>query len=94
MIRTNENEIFHNAIVRSIVVCGAPPLKKKGRRILLVDHDQRTSYVICLILKLNGYNVEYYADPKSILPQLQSSEYDLILLSLKSIETNYLELYN
>jgi DNA-binding response OmpR family regulator len=64
------------------------PLKKK-RRILLVDHDKRTSYIISLILKLNGYDVEYYADPKSMLSQLQSSAYDLILLSLASIETNY-----
>jgi DNA-binding NtrC family response regulator len=70
----------------------APPLKKK-RRILLVDNDQRTSYIVSLILKLNGYDVEYYADPKSMLSQLQSTVYDLILLSLASIETNYLELY-
>jgi DNA-binding response OmpR family regulator len=77
----------------------APPLKKKknkkGRRILLVDNDKRTSYMISLILKLNGYYVEYYPDPKSMLSQLQGSVYDLILLSLASIETNYcIELYN
>ncbi len=71
------------------------PLKKKRRRILLVDNDKRTSYIISLILRLNGYDVEYYADPKSMLSQLQSSAYDLILLSLTSIETNYfLGLYN
>jgi DNA-binding NtrC family response regulator len=68
---------------------------KKKRRILLVDNDKRTSYIISLILKLNGYDVEYYTEPKSMLSQLQSSTYDLILLSLTSIETNYyLELYN
>jgi DNA-binding NtrC family response regulator len=74
----------------------APPLKKnKRRRILLVDNDKRTSYIISLILKLNGYDVEYYADPKSMLSQLQGSVYDLILLSLASIERNYcVELYN
>ena len=38
--------------------------------------------------------MEYYADPKSMLSQLQDSVYDLILLSLTSRETNYLELYN
>lgn len=65
-----------------------PPLKKK-RRILLVDNDKRTSYIISLILKLNGYDVQYYPDPKTMLSQLQSSAYDLILLSLASIETNY-----
>jgi DNA-binding response OmpR family regulator len=75
-------------------VYGALPLKKRRRRILLIDNDQRTSYMICLILKLNGYDVQYYADPKSMLSQLQSSLYDLILLSLKSIETSYLELYD
>jgi DNA-binding response OmpR family regulator len=69
-------------------------LLKKKKRILLVDNDQRTSYMVCLILKLNGYDVEYYPDPKSMLSQLQSSVYDLILLSLASSETNYLELYN
>ncbi len=70
-----------------------PPLNKK-RRILLVDNDQRTSYIISLILKLNGYDVGYYADTKSMLSQLQGSAYELILLSLTSVETNYLELYN
>jgi DNA-binding response OmpR family regulator len=72
----------------------APLLKKKRRRrILLVDNDQRTSYIICLILKLNGYDVEYYADSKSMLLELQNSLYDLILVSLTSIETNYIEFY-
>jgi DNA-binding NtrC family response regulator len=69
--------------------------KKKGRRILLVDNDKRTSYIISLILKLNGYDVEYYPDPKSMLSQLQGGVYDLVLLSLVSIETNYyIEIYN
>jgi DNA-binding NtrC family response regulator len=71
----------------------ASSLKKK-RKILLVDNDARTSYMISLILKLNGYEVEYYADSKPILSQLQNSVYDLMLISLASIETNYLELYN
>ena len=69
------------------------PLKGK-RTILLVDNDQRTSYMISLILKLNGYNVEYYEDPKSVLSRLHSRMYDLILVSLTSIETNCIELYN
>jgi len=61
---------------------------------LLIDKDQRSSYIISLILKLNGYNVEYYADAKSVLSRLRSRTYDLILLSLTSIETNYIELYH
>ncbi|HYY66782.1 MAG TPA: response regulator [Nitrososphaeraceae archaeon] len=71
----------------------ASSLKKK-RKILLVDNDPRTSYIISLILKLNGYDVEYYPDPKAMLSQLHNSVYDLILLSLSSAKTNYLELYN
>ncbi len=44
---------------------------------------------------MNGHDVEYYPDPKSMLSQLQGSVYDLVLLSLVSIETNYYtELYN
>lgn len=69
------------------------PLKEK-RTILLVDNDQRTSYMVSLILKLNGYNVEYYEEPKPVLSQLHSRMYDLILVSLTSTETNCIELYN
>jgi DNA-binding response OmpR family regulator len=69
------------------------PLKEK-RTILLVDNDQRTSYIISLILKLNGYNVEYYEEPKPIFSRLHSRMYDLILVSLTSTETNCIELYN
>jgi DNA-binding response OmpR family regulator len=43
---------------------------------------------------LNGYDVDYYADPKPVLSQLHNCMYDLILLNLTSIETNYIELYN
>ena len=71
----------------------APPLKKK-KRILLIDNDPRSAYIISLILKLNGYEVEFYADPNAMLLQLHSKAYHLILVSLSSIKTNYLELYN
>ena len=50
--------------------------------------------MISLILKLNGYEVEFYADPKAMLLQLHNKAYDLILVSLSSTKTNYLELYN
>jgi DNA-binding NtrC family response regulator len=70
------------------------PLRKKRITILLIDNDQRSSYIISLILKLNGYDVEYYADPKSILSRLRTCMYDLILLSLSSTEINYNELYH
>jgi DNA-binding response OmpR family regulator len=69
------------------------PLKKKNR-ILLVDNDPRSAYMISLILKLNGYEVEFYTDPKAMILQLHSRAYDLILVTLSSTKTNYLELYN
>jgi DNA-binding NtrC family response regulator len=50
--------------------------------------------MISLILKLNDYEVEFYTDPKAMLLQLHSRAYDLILVSLSSTKTNYLELYN
>lgn len=71
-----------------------PALKKNQGRILLVDNDPRSSYIVSLILKLNGYHVDYYADSKSMLSKLQSGAYDLIMLTLESIKTNYLELYS
>jgi DNA-binding response OmpR family regulator len=69
-------------------------LLNEKRTILLIDNDQRSSYIISLILKLNGYDVDYHADPKPVLSKLRSRMYDLILLNLTSIETNYIELYN
>ncbi len=89
--RRNRKEIFQNAIAYSGSV--ASPLKKK-KRILLIDNDPRSAYMISLILKLNGYEVEFYADPKDMLLQLHNKAYDLILVSLSSTKTNYLELYN
>lgn len=71
----------------------ASPLKKK-KRILLIDNDPRSAYMISLILKLNGYEVEFYADPKAMLLQLHNKAHDLILVSLSSTKTNYLEFYN
>ena len=50
--------------------------------------------MISLILKLNGYEVEFYADPKDMLLQLHNKAYDLILVSLSSTKTNFLGLYN
>jgi DNA-binding NtrC family response regulator len=69
-------------------------LLNEKRTILLIDNDQRSSYIISLILKLNGYNVDYQVDPKPVLSHLHNRMYDLILLTLTSINTNYLELYN
>jgi DNA-binding NtrC family response regulator len=69
-------------------------LLKEKKRILLMDNDPRSAYIISLILKLNGYKVEFYADPKAMLLHLHNKAYDLILVSLSSIRTNYLELYN
>ena len=71
----------------------ASPLKKK-KRILLIDNDPRSAYMISLILKLNGYEVEFYADPKAMLLQLHNKAYDLILVSLSTTKTNFLGLYN
>jgi DNA-binding NtrC family response regulator len=89
--RRNGREIFQNAIAYSGSV--ASPLKKR-KRILLIDDDSRSAYIISLILKLNGYEVEFYADPKAMLLQLHNKAYDLLLVSLSSTKTNYLELYN
>ena len=89
--RRNGKQSFQNAIAYNGSV--ASPLKKK-KRILLIDDDPRSAYIISLILKLNGYEVEFYADPKAMLLQLHNKAYDLLLVSLSSTKTNYLELYN
>ena len=89
--RRNGKEIFQNAIAYSGSVASA---LKKRKRILLIDDDSRSAYIISLILKLNGYEVEFYADPKAMLLQLHNKAHDLILVSLSSTKTNYLELYN
>ena len=77
-----------------MVVWHVASLLKKKKRILLIDNDPRSAYMISLILKLNGYEVEFYADPKAMLLQLHNKAHDLILVSLSSTKTNYLEFYN
>jgi CheY-like chemotaxis protein len=66
------------------------PLK---RRILLVDDDPNTSYILSMILKLNDFDVIPYTDPERALEDFGKNLYDLALLEVRMSKMNGFELY-
>jgi len=51
----------------------------RGRRILLVDDDEDTRYLHCMMLSRAGYTVDTAADGEEAWKMLLSSSYDLLL---------------
>jgi CheY-like chemotaxis protein len=63
------------------------------RRILLVDDDPNTSYILSMILKLNDFDVIPYTDPERALEDFGKNLYDLALLEVRMSKMNGFELY-
>jgi CheY-like chemotaxis protein len=63
------------------------------RRILLVDDDLNTSYILSMILKLNDFDVIPYTDPQRALADFGKDLYDLALLEVRMSKMNGFELY-
>lgn len=63
------------------------------RRVLLVDNDPNTSYILTMILKLNDFDVSTHTDPEQALADFGKDLYDLLLLEVKMSKMNGFELY-
>jgi CheY-like chemotaxis protein len=63
------------------------------KRILLVDDDPNSSYILSMILKLNGFDVIPYTDPEQALTDFGKDLYDLLLLEVRMSKMNGFELY-
>src|SRR6185503_15109427 len=63
------------------------------RKILLIDHEPASSYMITMLLKLNDYDVVPYFEPDSALSSFRRGLYDLILINMEIPAINGFELY-
>jgi DNA-binding response OmpR family regulator len=52
------------------------------RKILLIDHEPKSSYMITMVLKLNDFDVDPYFEPDSALSNFRKGLYDLIMINM------------
>ena len=62
-------------------------------KILLVDDDQSTAYILSMMLKLNDFEVHPYTDPEAALSAFQKRQFDLLLLDVRMPVMSGFELY-
>ncbi len=63
------------------------------RRILLVDDDPNTTYILSMMLKLNDFDVHPYTDPEAALTDFRKDQFDLLLLDIRMPGMTGFELY-
>jgi DNA-binding response OmpR family regulator len=63
-------------------------------RILIVDDEPDIAKVLELGLEENGFVVDTYNDPLSVISNFKADSYDLLLLDIKMPKMNGFELYN
>jgi DNA-binding response OmpR family regulator len=63
------------------------------RKILLIDHEPASSYMITMLLKLNDFDVDPYFEPESALSNFRKDLYDLILINMDIPAISGFELY-
>ena len=67
--------------------------KKSLRRILLVDDESDVISVFKMILEMNGYEVDAYTSPATVLENFKPDFYGLLLLDIRMPTMNGFELY-
>lgn len=63
------------------------------RRILLVDDDPKSFYILTMILKLRDYDVTPYLDPEGALADFEKGVYDFLLIAVEMVRMNGFKLY-
>jgi two-component system, OmpR family, response regulator ChvI len=61
--------------------------------VLFVDDDEDVANVMSNGLKIQGYDVDAFADPNAALAQFSSSHYDFVVTDIKMPVMDGLELY-
>jgi DNA-binding response OmpR family regulator len=67
--------------------------QKRKRRILLVDDESDITFSLKIFLEDNGFQVNAFNKPSSVLLDFRAGLYDLIILDIKMPEINGLTLY-
>jgi two-component system, OmpR family, response regulator ChvI len=68
-------------------------LKNNKKRILIVDDEPDVIIVFKMVLEMNGFEVDAYDNPLSVLSNFKPNSYDLLLLDIKMPQMNGFELY-
>ena len=63
----------------------------KGKNILIVDDDEDLTNLYETFLKYDGYKVDAFIDPVDALSSFRKDVYDLVLLDLKMLKMNGIE---
>jgi DNA-binding response OmpR family regulator len=67
--------------------------QKRKRRILLVDDESDITFSLKIFLEDNGFQVNAFNKPSSVLLDFRAGLYELIILDIKMPEINGLTLY-
>jgi FixJ family two-component response regulator len=65
----------------------------RPRRILLVDDDTDVISTFKMILEMNGFEVDAYTSPLSVLSNFKPNEFGLLILDVRMPNMNGFELY-
>ena len=65
----------------------------KNKRILVVDDEPDVIIVFKMVLEMNGFEVDAYDNPLSVLSNFKPNSYGLLLLDIKMPQMNGFELY-
>jgi DNA-binding NtrC family response regulator len=63
------------------------------KRILIVDDEPDVISVFKMVLEMNGFEVDAYDNPLSVLSNFKPNSYGLLLLDIKMPQMNGFELY-
>ena len=81
--KTNNNNNNNNSSLKD----------NNKKRILVVDDEPDVILVFKMVLEMNGFEVDAYDNPLSVLSNFKPNSYDLLLLDIKMPQVNGFELY-
>jgi DNA-binding response OmpR family regulator len=70
------------------------PSKNNRKKILFVDDDPDTTWISKTSLECNGFEVQAFESPMSVLENFKPGSYDLLLIDIKMREMDGFELYD
>jgi DNA-binding NtrC family response regulator len=65
----------------------------KNKRVLLVDDEPDVISVFKMVLEINGFEVDAYDNPLSVLSNFKPNSYGLLLLDIRMPQMDGFELY-
>jgi DNA-binding response OmpR family regulator len=70
------------------------PSKNNKKKILFVDDEPDITWLSKTVLERNGFEVQAFESPMSVLENFKPGSYDLLLIDIKMREMDGFELYD